>query len=126
MIKLTRASLAKRPRTEGEREFIFVEFNAWLHQGYDDARSALMDVIATKLEAEAKAAVVFVISYLLLYRLYRPARMSEPFVHHWGSAEPMSPGRRVSALVSDGSRCSLRGDMPAVADAIGKPRISIS
>jgi hypothetical protein len=24
------------------------------------------------------------------------------------------------------NRCSLRGDMPAVADAIGKPRISIS
>jgi predicted KAP-like P-loop ATPase len=55
MIKLTQASLSKRPRKEGEREFIFVEFNAWLYQGYDDARAALMDVIATKLEAEAKA-----------------------------------------------------------------------
>lgn len=55
MIKLTQVSLAKRPRKEGEREFIFVEFNAWLYQGYDDARAALMDVIATKLEAEAKA-----------------------------------------------------------------------
>jgi len=32
----------------------------------------------------------------------------------------MSPGRRVFALLSDGSRCSLRGDMLAVADAIGK------
>ena len=55
MIKLTQASLAKRLPKEGEREFIFVEFNAWLYQGYDDARAALMDVIATKLEAEAKA-----------------------------------------------------------------------
>jgi predicted KAP-like P-loop ATPase len=27
----------------------FVEFNAWLYQGYDDARSALMEVIGTKL-----------------------------------------------------------------------------
>jgi predicted KAP-like P-loop ATPase len=53
MIKLTQASLSKRQRSEGEREFIFVEFNAWLYQGYDDARAALMDVIATKLEAEA-------------------------------------------------------------------------
>lgn len=53
MIKLTQVSLAQRPRREGEREFIFVEFNAWLYQGYDDARAALMDVIATKLEAEA-------------------------------------------------------------------------
>lgn len=55
MIKLTQASLAKRTRQEGEREFIFVEFNAWLYQGYDDARAALMDVIASKLEVESKA-----------------------------------------------------------------------
>ncbi|WP_137390416.1 KAP family P-loop NTPase fold protein [Rhodoligotrophos defluvii] len=55
MIKLTQASLAARPRKDGEREFVFVEFNAWLYQGYDDARAALMDVIATKLEEEAKA-----------------------------------------------------------------------
>ncbi|MRR53966.1 MAG: ATPase [Deltaproteobacteria bacterium] len=54
MIKLTQASLSKRQPKEGEREFIFVEFNAWLYQGYDDARAALMDVIATKLEVEAK------------------------------------------------------------------------
>lgn len=55
MIKLTRASLASRQRTDGERDFVFVEFNAWLYQGYDDARAALMDVIATKLEEEAEA-----------------------------------------------------------------------
>jgi predicted KAP-like P-loop ATPase len=54
MIKLTRESLAKRPRGEGDREFIFVEFNAWLYQGYDDARAALMDVIATTLVEEAE------------------------------------------------------------------------
>lgn len=34
---------------------MFVEFNAWRYQGYDDARGALMDVIATKLEKEAQA-----------------------------------------------------------------------
>jgi predicted KAP-like P-loop ATPase len=28
--------------------------NAWLYQGYDDARAALMDVIASKLEDEAE------------------------------------------------------------------------
>jgi predicted KAP-like P-loop ATPase len=53
LIKLTRESLARRPRKEGEREFVFVEFNAWLYQGYDDARAALMDVIASVLEEEA-------------------------------------------------------------------------
>ena len=55
LIKLTQASLGTRSREEGSREFVFVEFNAWLYQGYDDARAALMDVIAAKLENEAKA-----------------------------------------------------------------------
>ncbi|MEG0241348.1 MAG: P-loop NTPase fold protein [Pseudomonas sp.] len=57
MIKLIQASL-KNPSEPGEKtakDFVFVEFNAWLYQGYDDARAALMDVIASQLEAEAKA-----------------------------------------------------------------------
>ncbi|HEX4407398.1 MAG TPA: P-loop NTPase fold protein [Xanthobacteraceae bacterium] len=54
MIRLIRKELTARTRTEGPK-FIFVEFNAWLYQGYDDARAALMDVIATKLHAQAEA-----------------------------------------------------------------------
>jgi predicted KAP-like P-loop ATPase len=54
LIKLTQLSLAARPRENDDREFIFVEFNAWLYQGYDDARAALMDVIAATLQAEAE------------------------------------------------------------------------
>ena len=55
MIKLTQAALTQRIASPGDRPFVFVEFNAWLYQGYDDARAALMDVIASKLEDEAKA-----------------------------------------------------------------------
>ncbi len=54
MIKLIRASLGKRAGA-GDRDFIFVEFNAWLYQGYDDARAALMEVIAKTLAAEAES-----------------------------------------------------------------------
>lgn len=53
MIKLIRKSLEQRPGTD-DRQFIFVEFNAWLYQGYDDARAALMDVIAAALTYEAE------------------------------------------------------------------------
>lgn len=53
MIKLIRGSLKKRAE-QGDRDFIFVEFNAWLYQGYDDARAALMEVIASTLAAEAE------------------------------------------------------------------------
>lgn len=53
MIKLVRRSVAQREK-EGEREFVFVEFNAWLYQGYDDARAALMEVIGHTLSEEAE------------------------------------------------------------------------
>lgn len=54
MIRLIRRGLGGR--TEGRAsDFIFVEFNAWLYQGYDDARAAVLEVIATKLAEEAAA-----------------------------------------------------------------------
>lgn len=64
MIKLIRRNLQERQvSTATERiagaagsappKLVFVEFNAWLYQGYDDARAALMDVIARELTAEA-------------------------------------------------------------------------
>jgi len=53
MIKLVRRSVAQRAKV-GERDFIFVEFNAWLYQGYDDARAALMEVIGSTLAEEAQ------------------------------------------------------------------------
>jgi predicted KAP-like P-loop ATPase len=47
MIKLVRRSLTHRS-DKGKGDFIFVEFNAWFYQGYDDARAALMEVIGCK------------------------------------------------------------------------------
>ncbi len=64
MIKLIRSELISRAEarhrsTKGghesaESKFIFVEFNAWLYQGYDDARAALIEVVASALAAEAQ------------------------------------------------------------------------
>lgn len=58
MIKLVGRSLTERSqeakgKCEGGSAFAFVEFNAWLYQGYDDARAALMEVIGQKLMEEA-------------------------------------------------------------------------
>lgn len=50
LIRLIQASLAERT----DQKFIFVEFNAWLYQGYDDARAALLDVIARTLLKHAE------------------------------------------------------------------------
>lgn len=51
MIKLIKKSLDAKDGNS----FVFVEFNAWLYQGYDDARAALMEVIANTLTDEANS-----------------------------------------------------------------------
>jgi predicted KAP-like P-loop ATPase len=63
MIKLVETAL--RGRT-GEK-FLFVVFNAWLYQGYDDARAALVEVIARELlkDAESKRTAIDKASDLL-------------------------------------------------------------
>ncbi|MGP9504320.1 KAP family P-loop NTPase fold protein [Specibacter sp. AOP5-B1-6] len=53
MIKLTKSSLGKHQPEDSPKKYLFVDFNAWLYQGYDDARAALLDVIASKLSDEA-------------------------------------------------------------------------
>ncbi len=53
MIKLIRDALIERDQGE-DGKFVFVEFNAWLYQGYDDARAALLEIIASELEKRDK------------------------------------------------------------------------
>jgi predicted KAP-like P-loop ATPase len=52
MIQLVQRELEKRD--SAGKKFLFVTFNAWLYQGYDDARAALMDVIGEALHREAE------------------------------------------------------------------------
>lgn len=84
MIKLIKSELA--PSTEKDKsdrdhrgEFVFVEFNAWLYQGYDDARAALLEVVATTLAKEAKernTAVDKAKSFLKRVNWFRAAKLS--------------------------------------------------
>ena len=39
---------------EKSEKYIFLEFNAWLYQGYDDARAALLQSVSKKLSSEMK------------------------------------------------------------------------
>jgi predicted KAP-like P-loop ATPase len=45
---------SKFPAETPDRKFVVVRFDAWLYQGYDDARAALMEAIAHRLVEEAK------------------------------------------------------------------------
>lgn len=53
MIKLIQKELIAKHADTDNSKYIFVEFNAWLYQGYDDARVALIDVVAAKIAEEA-------------------------------------------------------------------------
>lgn len=57
MIKLIRNELKKSDNSQSDEKnkYVFVEFNAWLYQGYDDARAALIEVVASTLLKEAEA-----------------------------------------------------------------------
>lgn len=52
MIKLIRSSLNQH--NADPSKYLFVEFNAWLYQGFDDVRAALLEIIAEALKAEAE------------------------------------------------------------------------
>lgn len=46
--------LIERDLEQGEDEWLVIKFDAWLYQGYDDARAALLEVIATELDKAAR------------------------------------------------------------------------
>jgi predicted KAP-like P-loop ATPase len=51
--KSTVLNLMRKELSAQNDRFLFIEFDAWLHQDYDDARAALMSVIAKALLDEA-------------------------------------------------------------------------
>lgn len=51
LVKMIGKSLDEK---KGDKHYLFVEFNAWLYQGYDDAKSALLNKVADFLLKEAE------------------------------------------------------------------------
>jgi len=56
MVKMIGESLKKKDeaKEDSEKDYVFLEFNAWLYQGYDDARTALLQAVTDKLLEESK------------------------------------------------------------------------
>jgi predicted KAP-like P-loop ATPase len=54
MVKMIGEALKKSDEGNDEKKknYVFLEFNAWLYQGYDDARAALMQAVSDKLNEE--------------------------------------------------------------------------
>lgn len=53
--KSTVLRLVESKLEKGDPSPIIIKFDAWLYQGYDDAKAALMEVVADRLLAEAKS-----------------------------------------------------------------------
>src|SRR5262249_41879064 len=81
-----KSSLVKMIGTElaakvGSEKHLFLEFNAWLYQGYDDARQALLDAVGDKLSAVAQSRQTGgdkVKAFLKRIQLLRVGRMLAP------------------------------------------------
>ena len=55
MVKMIKSSLEhinSSSDSNRKRDFVFLEFNAWLYQGYDDAKNALLQMVSKKLADE--------------------------------------------------------------------------
>lgn len=106
MIKLTRASMVKHQPKTGASKYLFVEFNAWLYQGYDDARAALLEVIASTLSEEAEkrsSGVDRARDFLARVRWLRLAKLvALPAASVALGLPPIGLPGEITALVQDG------------------------
>lgn len=62
LVKMIKASLleAEKDIDDKNKKYIFIDFNAWLYQGYEEAKMALLQVVADRLLQEARNRETFV------------------------------------------------------------------
>lgn len=98
LVKMIGAALMEDDSSD--KKYLFIEFNAWLYQGYDDARMALLQTVADSLLAEAKKRETCVDKVrLFIERInwFRVGKLAAPVVA--GAAMGSAVGGPVGALV---------------------------
>jgi predicted KAP-like P-loop ATPase len=107
LIKLIRNELfldgsAARGLLADQNTFVFVEFNAWLYQGYDDARAALLETIAETLQREAevrKTAGAKVTAFAQRVNWFRAVKLAGHAATSVAAAHAGHPGLGLMALL---------------------------
>lgn len=88
LVKLTKAELERvDPSGASSSPYIVMEFNAWLYQGYEDARQALLQSVSDRLLEEAKKRETVVdkaLAFAKRVRLLKVARLAAPVLVHAG------------------------------------------
>lgn len=86
LVKLVRARLEEGARKDGtESSYLMMEFNAWLYQGYEDARQALLQAVSDRLVEEATKRKTFVDKakeFAKRVKLLKVARLVLPVAAH--------------------------------------------
>ncbi len=96
--------------------FLFVEFNAWLYQGYDDARAALLETVAQTLQREAESretAFEKVRDFAKRVNWFRAVKFAGASVSAWMAAHAAHPELgflALSGVVATGSRTVEGGE----------------
>ena len=129
LVKLVKTNLEAKADNQGSHSpYILLEFNAWLYQGYEDARQALLQSVADRLLEEAKArqtGLEKAVEFAKRVDFLKIARMAAPVAAHVaiGTATAGPLGTLVGAvtgLVQGFSDVSMRDEhLNAIRDAYG-------
>ncbi len=86
LVKLVQAQLEQGTKNEGKNSpYILMEFNAWLYQGYEDARQALLQAVSDRLVEEATKRKTFVdkaVDFAKRVKLLKLGRIVAPAIAH--------------------------------------------
>lgn len=86
LVKLVQAQLAQGTTKDVKKSpYILMEFNAWLYQGYEDARQALLQAVSDRLVEEATARKTFgdkAVDFSKRVNLLKLGRIAAPVVTH--------------------------------------------
>jgi predicted KAP-like P-loop ATPase len=100
LVKMIGATLSKD--SDADKKFIFLEFNAWLYQGFDDARQALLQAVSDKLiEISKDRQTVFekAIAFRKRIRWLKLGRVAAPAIAGMALGTPFGPiGSLVGAV----------------------------
>lgn len=86
LVKLVKADLEATIKAEGTKpSYVLMEFNAWLYQGYEDARQALLQSVSDRLVEEAKRRETLVdkaVAFGKRIKLLKLGRLAAPVLTH--------------------------------------------
>lgn len=87
LVKLVKADLEASTQQQDDKpsSYILMEFNAWLYQGYEDARQALLQAVSDRLVEEAKKRKSFIenaTDFAKRVNLLKVGRVVAPVITH--------------------------------------------